>query len=110
MEAAGLGQTRRVALGKLQRRQTKSGVHESLTLGQAQGGEEYSPRWSLLCMYRILCTSWVTFGLRVVLGVDRIRVVSESNSCIMGLSYNEGTPHDVTYDDLIATCTVCAGA
>ena len=27
---------------------TKSGVHESSTLGRIQGGGEYSPRWSLL--------------------------------------------------------------
>ena len=34
--------------------------------------------------------------------MDRIRVVSESNSCNLGLPYNEGTPHDVIHDDLIA--------
>lgn len=81
---------------------TKSGVHEGLTLGRTQGGGQYSPRWSLLCLCRILCTSWVTLGLGVVLGVDRIRVVSESNSCTLGLPYNEGSTTRVTYDDLIA--------
>ena len=44
----------------------------------------------LLCLCRILCTSWVTFGLRVVLGVDRVRVGLESNSCTLDLLYNEG--------------------
>jgi hypothetical protein len=29
-------------------RTTKSGVHESLTLGQIQGGGEYSLRWSFI--------------------------------------------------------------
>ena len=69
----------------------------------------------VLCLCQILCTCWVTFGLRVVLGVDRIRVVSESNSCTLGLPYNEGSTTRVTYDDLIATGTqgepaACAGA
>ena len=60
---------------------TKSGVHGGLTLGRTQGGGQYSSRWILLYLCQILCTSWVTLGLGVVLGVDRIRVVSESNSC-----------------------------
>src|ERR1041385_7688994 len=51
----GLRQTRRVALTKLRRKQLKSGVHGSLTHGQIQGGEKYSPRWSLLSLCRILC-------------------------------------------------------
>jgi hypothetical protein len=34
--------------------------------------------------------------------VDRIQVVLESDSCSLGLPYNEGTPHVVTYNDLIA--------
>ena len=59
--------------------------------------------------------SWVTVGLGVVIGVDRIRVVLESNSCSLGLPYNVGAPHDVTHDDLIAIGTqgepaACAGA
>ena len=83
-------------------RQLKSGVHGGLTLGRTQGGGQYSPRWSLLYLCQILCTCWVTFGLRVVLGVDRIRVVSESNSCNLGLPYNEGSTTRVTHDDLIA--------
>ena len=33
---------------------TKSGVHGSSTLGRIQGSGEYSPRWSLLRMCRIL--------------------------------------------------------
>jgi hypothetical protein len=44
----------------------------------------------LLCLCRILCTSWVTLGLRVVLGMDRF----ESDTGSLGLSYNEGgAPH-----------------
>ena len=50
---------------------TKSGVHGGLMLGRTQGGGHYSPRWSLLCLCRILCTCWVRFGLGFVLGVDR---------------------------------------
>ena len=34
----------------------KSNVHGSLTHGRIQGGGEYSPRWSLLELCRILCT------------------------------------------------------
>ena len=34
----------------------KSNVHEGSTHGRIQGGEEYSPRWSLLELCRILCT------------------------------------------------------
>jgi hypothetical protein len=52
-------------------RQLESIVHGVLMLGRTQGGGEYLPRWSLLCFCRILCTSWVILGLRVVLGVDR---------------------------------------
>ena len=48
----------------------------------------------------------VGLGLRVVLGVDRIRVVSESNSCTWASHIiNEGSTTRVTYDDLIATGT-----
>ena len=70
---------------------------------------------SLLCLCQILCPCWVRFGLGVVLGVDRIRVVSESNSCTLGLPYNEGSTTRVTHDDLIATGAqgepaACAGA
>jgi hypothetical protein len=50
-----------------------------------------------------ICTSWVTVGLRIVLGVDSLRVGFESDSSSLGLPYNEGAPHVVTYDDLIAT-------
>ena len=57
----------------------------------------------VLC--QILCTCWVTFGLRVVLGVDKVRVVSESNSCSLGLPYNVGAPDVVTHNDLIAIGT-----
>ena len=34
--------------------------------------------------------------------MDRIRVVLKSDSCSLGLLYNVGVPHNVTYDDLIA--------
>ena len=40
---------------------TKSGVHGGLTLGRTQGGGQYSPRWSLLC----LCRIFVRVGLRL---------------------------------------------
>ena len=52
-------------------------------------------------MCRIL---FVRVGLRLDLCciVDRIRVVVESDSCSLGLPYNVGVPHNVTYDDLIA--------
>ena len=53
-------------------------------------------------MCEILCTCWIRFRFRVVLDVDRIRVVSESISCNLGLPYNEGSTTRVTYDDLIA--------
>ena len=37
--------------------------------------------------------------------VDRIRVVLESDSCSLGLLYNVGVSHNVTYDDLIGAGT-----
>jgi hypothetical protein len=46
--------------------------------------------------------SWVTCRLGVVLGVDSLRVGFESDSSSLGLPYNEGAPHVVTDDDLIA--------
>jgi hypothetical protein len=52
-------------------RQLESRVHGSLMLRRTQGGGQYSPRWSLLCLCQILCTSWVILGLRVVSGADR---------------------------------------
>ena len=52
-----------------------------------------------------ICTSWVTVGLGVVIGVDRVRVVLASNSSTLGLLYNVGVPRDVTYDDLISIGT-----
>jgi hypothetical protein len=36
----------------------------------------------------IYCTSWVTYGLKVVIGVDRLRVGFESDSSSLGLLYN----------------------
>jgi hypothetical protein len=45
---------------------------------------------------------WFTFGPRVVLGMDMLSIGFESDSCILGLLYNKGAPHIVTYNDLIA--------
>ena len=68
---------------------TKSRVHGGSMLGRIQGGREYSLRWSLLRMCRIL---FIRAGLRLDLCciVDRIRVVVESDSCSLGLPYNAG--------------------
>jgi hypothetical protein len=52
-------------------RKLESRVHGSLMLRQTQDGGQYSPRWSLLCFCQLLCMSWVTLGLRVILVVDR---------------------------------------
>jgi hypothetical protein len=55
----------------------------------------------LLCLCQILCTSWVTSRLGVILGVDSLRVGFESDSSSLDLPYNErGTTH-CNYDDLI---------
>jgi hypothetical protein len=84
-------------------RQLESRVHGGLMLRRTQGGGQYSPRWSLLCLCRILCTSWIILGLRVVLGVDRLRVGFKSDSVAWASHIMRGAPHIVTYDDLIAT-------
>ena len=107
--------THRVAFCKLQRRQLKSGVHGVRRLAKFKVVENIRQDGVLLCLCRILCTSWVTVGLGVVIGVDRIRVILESNSCSLGLPYNVEAPHVVTHDDLIAIGTqgepaACAGA
>jgi hypothetical protein len=39
---------------------------------------------------QILCTSWVTFGLGVVLGMGRIRIALEPDSYNLVLLYNTG--------------------
>jgi hypothetical protein len=58
--------------------------------------------------------SWVIFGLRVVLGVDRVHIGFELESCSLGFLYNEGAPFVVTYDNLTAAgvqreLAACAG-
>ena len=97
-------QTRRVALGKLRRRQPKSGVHGSLMLGRTQGGGEYSPRWSLLCLCRILMYELDYVWTSVCIRCGLVRVVLEYSLSL--LSYiMSGAPHVVTYSDLIAANT-----
>jgi hypothetical protein len=73
-------------------------------------------RWSMsivvvfvwnICMSRVL-------ALRVVLGMDSLRVGFELNSSSLDLRYNEGASHVVTYNNLIAIgvqgeSTACAG-
>jgi hypothetical protein len=46
--------------------------------------------------------SWVTLGLRVVIGVDMLRG-SSRNLVVYASHIMRGAPHVVTYDDLIAT-------